>query len=146
MSRTTASRSPGPQHSTAWSWTSSANREPGWGATSFQNGPIYWSVGSGAHPVVNHFFAAWQRNGREAGPLGYPTSDEIVNSDNIGRRQDFQGGTRCRRGAAERRLARKDRIYLHPIRAGGSDRARAGPDRSHQPERDRPHRTAAPLT
>lgn len=59
----------------------------------FQNGPIYWSAGSGAHPVVNHFFAAWQRNGWEAGPLGYPTSDEIVNSDNVGRRQDFQGGT-----------------------------------------------------
>lgn len=59
----------------------------------FQNGPIYWSAGSGAHPVVNHFFAAWQRNGWEAGSLGYPTSDEIVNHDNIGRRQHFQGGT-----------------------------------------------------
>ncbi|GGT53886.1 hypothetical protein GCM10010207_62400 [Streptomyces atratus] len=59
----------------------------------FQNGPIYWSADSGAHPVVNHFFAAWQRNGWEAGPLGYPTSDEIVNPDNIGRRQYFQGGT-----------------------------------------------------
>lgn len=59
----------------------------------FQNGPIYWSADSGAHPVVNHFFAAWQRNGWEAGPLGYPTSDEIVNPDNIGRRQHFQRGT-----------------------------------------------------
>lgn len=59
----------------------------------FQNGPIYWSAASGAYPVVNHFFAAWQRNGWEAGPLGYPTSDEIVNPDNIGRRQYFQGGT-----------------------------------------------------
>ncbi|WP_338774797.1 hypothetical protein V7968_41485 [Nocardia vulneris] len=27
------------------------------------------------------------------GVLGYPTSDEIVNPDNIGRRQYFQGGT-----------------------------------------------------
>ncbi|MFB7470313.1 LGFP repeat-containing protein [Kitasatospora sp. NPDC056184] len=59
----------------------------------FQNGPIYWSPAGGAHPVVNHFFAAWQRNGWEAGPLGYPTSDEIVNPDAVGRRQYFQGGT-----------------------------------------------------
>ncbi|UNN05308.1 hypothetical protein [Rhodococcus opacus] len=56
----------------------------------FVNGPIYWSAASGAHPVVNHFFAAWQRNGWETGPLGYPTTDEIVNPDNFGRRQEFQ--------------------------------------------------------
>ncbi|MFC9435664.1 LGFP repeat-containing protein [Nocardia sp. NPDC057030] len=61
--------------------------------STFQNGPIYWSPVGGAHPVVNHFFAAWQRNGWEGGVLGYPTSDELVNPDNIGRRQYFQGGT-----------------------------------------------------
>ncbi|MFI9404916.1 hypothetical protein [Nocardia sp. NPDC052316] len=61
--------------------------------STFQNGPIYWSPAGGAHPVANHFFAAWQRNGWEGGVLGYPTSDEIVNPDNIGRRQYFQGGT-----------------------------------------------------
>ncbi|QII09228.1 hypothetical protein BH93_27005 (plasmid) [Rhodococcoides fascians A25f] len=59
----------------------------------FFNGPIYWSPAGGAHPVVNHFFAAWQRNGWEAGVLKYPTTDEIVNPDGIGRRQEFQGGT-----------------------------------------------------
>ncbi|MFH5210147.1 hypothetical protein ACHIPZ_18360 [Antrihabitans sp. NCIMB 15449] len=59
----------------------------------FTNGPIYWHPNAGAHPVANHFFAAWQRNGWEGGKLGYPTSDEMVNSDNIGRRQTFQGGT-----------------------------------------------------
>ncbi|MBY4109211.1 hypothetical protein HQO82_04245 [Rhodococcus fascians] len=59
----------------------------------FQNGPIYWSAAGGAHPVVNHFFAAWQRNGWEGGVLKYPTSDEIVNPDGVGRRQEFQGGT-----------------------------------------------------
>ena len=59
----------------------------------FMNGPIYWSPAGGAHPVVNHFFACWQRNGWEGGPLGYPTSDEIVNPDGFGRRQEFQGGT-----------------------------------------------------
>ncbi|MFI6151656.1 hypothetical protein ACIBCA_03055 [Kitasatospora sp. NPDC051170] len=61
--------------------------------TEFVNGPIYWSPQGGAHPVVNHFFAAWARNGYEAGPLGYPTSDEIVNPDNIGRRQYFEHAT-----------------------------------------------------
>ncbi|QBS45569.1 hypothetical protein DMB37_04825 [Nocardia sp. CS682] len=61
--------------------------------STFQNGPIYWSPAGGAHPVANHFFAAWQRNGWEGGVLGYPTSDELVNPDNIGRRQYFQGGT-----------------------------------------------------
>ncbi|MGB3675908.1 MAG: hypothetical protein WA988_15865, partial [Candidatus Nanopelagicales bacterium] len=61
--------------------------------STFNNGPIYWSPSGGAHPVVNHFFAAWQRNGWESGKLGYPTSDEIVNGDGVGRRQLFQGGT-----------------------------------------------------
>lgn len=60
--------------------------------TEFVNGPIYWSPQGGAHPVVNHFFAAWARNGWEAGPIGYPTSDEIVNPDGIGRRQHFASG------------------------------------------------------
>ncbi|WP_288049036.1 DUF4158 domain-containing protein, partial [Nocardia sp.] len=58
--------------------------------TTFQNGPIYWSPAGGAHPVVNHFFAAWQRQGWEGGVLGYPTTDEIP-SANGGRRQEFQG-------------------------------------------------------
>lgn len=56
----------------------------------FANGPIYWSPQGGAHPVVNHFFAAWQRQGWEGGVLGYPTTDEIVNPDGIGRRQEFE--------------------------------------------------------
>lgn len=59
--------------------------------TEFVNGPIYWSARGGAHPVVNHFLAAWARHRYEAGYIGYPTTDEIVNPDNIGRRQEFQG-------------------------------------------------------
>ncbi|WP_246097914.1 NucA/NucB deoxyribonuclease domain-containing protein [Rhodococcus spelaei] len=59
----------------------------------FQNGPIYWSAAGGAHPVVNHFFAAWARKGYEGGYIGYPTTDEIVNPDGIGRRQNFTGAT-----------------------------------------------------
>ncbi|MFI5783971.1 LGFP repeat-containing protein [Nocardia sp. NPDC051570] len=61
--------------------------------TEFQNGPIYWSPQGGAHPVVNHFFAAWARQGWEGGHIGYPTTDEIVNPDKIGRRQHFTGST-----------------------------------------------------
>ena len=57
----------------------------------FLNGPIYWSPHGGAHPVVNHFFAAWQRQGWESGILGYPLTDEIVNPDGVGRRQEFDG-------------------------------------------------------
>lgn len=58
--------------------------------TVFQNGPIYWSPWGGAHPVANHFFAAWARHGYETGYLGYPTTDEIGTA-NGGRRQEFQG-------------------------------------------------------
>ncbi|MFI5778677.1 hypothetical protein [Nocardia sp. NPDC051570] len=61
--------------------------------TEFVNGPIYWSSQGGAHPVVNHFLAAWARHGYEAGYIGYPTTDEIVNPDKIGRRQHFTGST-----------------------------------------------------
>lgn len=57
----------------------------------FQNGPIYWSAAGGAHPVVNHFFAAWGRKGYEGDYIGYPTTDEIVNPDGVGRRQHFTG-------------------------------------------------------
>ncbi|MCS4255979.1 hypothetical protein M2405_004282 [Rhodococcus erythropolis] len=55
------------------------------------NGPIYWSAAGGAHPVVNHFLAAWARHGYEGGYIGYPTTDEIVNADGVGRRQEFTG-------------------------------------------------------
>lgn len=61
--------------------------------TEFLNGPIYWSPQGGAHPVVNHFLAAWARHQYENGHLGYPTTDEIVNPDGIGRRQHFEGST-----------------------------------------------------
>ncbi|TSD99843.1 hypothetical protein FOS14_10700 [Skermania sp. ID1734] len=87
----------GPNSFLLWPTSNELVNPDGFGRRSvFQNGPIYWSASSGAHPVVNHFFACWQRNGWEAGVLGYPTTDEIVNPDPvapIGRRQVFQGGT-----------------------------------------------------
>ncbi|OZF08178.1 hypothetical protein CH299_28875 [Rhodococcus sp. 14-2686-1-2] len=70
----------------------------------FLNGPIYWSQAGGAHPVLNHFMMKWGQLNWEAGYLGYPKSDEIVlpsSTDNIGRKQDFTGGT----------------IFWHPTRS-----------------------------
>lgn len=58
----------------------------------FLNGPIYWHPNAGAHPVVNSFLNRWGIHGYEAGWLGYPTTDEIVHADAIGRRQEFQHG------------------------------------------------------
>jgi len=58
----------------------------------FVNGPIYWSSAGGAHPVVNSILNRWGVHGYEAGWLGYPTTDEIVHADGVGRRQEFQNG------------------------------------------------------
>lgn len=82
----------GPNSFLLWPTTEELTNPDGTGKRSvFQNGPIYWAPWAGAHPVVNHFFAAWQRNGWEAGVLGYPTSDEIP-AANGGRRQEFDHG------------------------------------------------------
>ncbi|WP_181762833.1 hypothetical protein [Rhodococcus spelaei] len=67
----------------------------------FLVGPIYWHPTHGAHPVVNSFMTKWGSKGWEAGILGYPTTDEAVNPDGVGRRQNFVGGT----------------IYWHPLAA-----------------------------
>lgn len=61
--------------------------------TEFQNGPIYWSPQGGAHPVVNTFLAGWADLGYENSYVGYPTTDEILNPDGLGRRQHFTGAT-----------------------------------------------------
>jgi len=59
--------------------------------TQFLNGPIYWSVAGGAHPVVNSFLNRWGVHQYEAGWLKYPISDEILLPDG-GRRQEFETG------------------------------------------------------
>lgn len=75
-----------------WPTTNELTNPDGHGKRSqFQNGPIYWSVASGAHPVVNHFMMKWGQHNWETGYLGYPTTDEFVLQN--GRRQEFQGGT-----------------------------------------------------
>ncbi|MFV9458049.1 LGFP repeat-containing protein [Rhodococcus sp. NM-2] len=58
----------------------------------FLNGPIYWSNATGAHPVVNSFLNRWGIHGYEAGWMGYPTTDEIVHTDGVGRHQEFSNG------------------------------------------------------
>ncbi|WP_416566129.1 LGFP repeat-containing protein [Nocardia testacea] len=81
----------GPNSFLLWPTSNELTNPDGVGKrTVFQNGPIYWSPWGGAHPVVNHFFAAWQRHGWEAGYLGYPTTDEIP-AANGGLRQEFDG-------------------------------------------------------
>ncbi|PKV81077.1 LGFP repeat-containing protein [Nocardia fluminea] len=81
----------GPNSFLLWPTSNEILNPDGVGAHStFTNGPIYWSSWGGAHPVANHFFAAWQRHGWEAGYLGYPLTDEIP-AANGGLRQEFDG-------------------------------------------------------
>ncbi|WJJ14506.1 hypothetical protein P9990_25265 (plasmid) [Prescottella equi] len=67
----------------------------------FLNGSIYWSAATGAHPVTLLYMNKWSQHGWEAGFMGYPTTDEFVNLDNIGSRQEFSGAA----------------IYWHPLQS-----------------------------
>lgn len=58
----------------------------------FIGGNIYWSAATGAHPVAHEFLFKWGDYGYETGFLKYPKTDEIVLSDGVSRRQEFQGG------------------------------------------------------
>ncbi|WP_200175884.1 matrixin family metalloprotease [Tomitella cavernea] len=62
--------------------------------SSFENdASIYWSPSSGAHQIGGAIGAEWAAQQWESGPLGYPTTDEIINSDGVGRHNHFQGGS-----------------------------------------------------
>lgn len=54
---------------------------------------IHWSADTGAHLTQGRILANWGVLGYEAGPLGYPTTDELVTPDGIGRFNQFQGGS-----------------------------------------------------
>lgn len=56
----------------------------------FQRGSIYWTEKTGAHEVHGTIRDAWKESGWEAGPLGYPTSDEITTAG--GAKSTFEGG------------------------------------------------------
>lgn len=61
--------------------------------TEFLNGHIYWHPKYGAHSVSTHLFLPWSVNGWEAGPLGYPTSEERAGRGQTSRIQDYSNGT-----------------------------------------------------
>lgn len=53
---------------------------------------IYWTEKTGARAVYGNIRARWAELGWERGALGYPTSDELVTHDGVGRFQTFEGG------------------------------------------------------
>ncbi len=57
----------------------------------FERGSIYWSAETGAHAVLGRIRDAWADAGWEAGPLGYPISEEVAVTG--GRRSTFQHGS-----------------------------------------------------
>ncbi|OLL16048.1 hypothetical protein BKE56_028110 [Rhodococcus sp. M8] len=90
----------GPNSFLKWPINNELTNPDGVGKRSeFMVGPIYWHPTTGAHPVVNSFMTKWGSHGWEGGFIGYPTTDEIVNPDGIGRRQEFQNAA----------------IYWHPL-------------------------------
>lgn len=58
----------------------------------FEFGSIYWSFFTGAHDVRGAIRAKWEAANFENGPLGYPTSDELVTQDTLGRYNVFEHG------------------------------------------------------
>ncbi|MBT1001677.1 choice-of-anchor D domain-containing protein [Paenarthrobacter sp. DKR-5] len=50
---------------------------------------IYWTPATGAHAVKGAIRAKWASLGWEAGPLGYPLTDERTTPDGIGRYNHF---------------------------------------------------------
>jgi len=65
----------------------------------FQGGSIYWTPLTGAYEVHGLIRNKWANLGWEKSSLGYPISDELKCSDNVGRYTKFQGGV----------------IYYHPV-------------------------------
>jgi len=58
----------------------------------FQNGSIYRTPQTGAHPVSGDILTEWSAQGWEGGPLGYPTADEIATPGKPGKVQGFEIG------------------------------------------------------
>ncbi len=50
---------------------------------------VYWTPGTGAHGIWGGIRATWSRLGWETGPMGYPTTDETITPDRIGRYNHF---------------------------------------------------------
>lgn len=58
--------------------------------SNFEDGAIYWSEKDGARAVHGEIFAHYVYLDAERGPLGPPTSDELISP--LGRRGEFKGG------------------------------------------------------
>ena len=86
-----------------WGWENGSLRYPTTDETStpdrsgrfnhFENGSIYWSPATNAQVVQGSIKDRWSRQGWEAGPLGYPTTDEVSIADGRGRFNHFQNGS-----------------------------------------------------
>lgn len=59
----------------------------------FQGGNMYWTPSTGAHEVHGSIAQRWGETGWQAGPLGYPTTDETVTPNGTGRYNHFQNGS-----------------------------------------------------
>ncbi|WP_158171168.1 matrixin family metalloprotease [Rhodococcus sp. JT-3] len=68
-----------------------ATRPPG-RFNRFENGNIYWSQSTGAHPVWGLILNKYATRDWENGTLGFPTSDEFTTPGN-GRGQHYTGGS-----------------------------------------------------
>ncbi|MDT0275113.1 hypothetical protein [Blastococcus goldschmidtiae] len=58
----------------------------------FQNGAMYWSPATGAHPVLGSIQKKWASTTWETGYLGYPTAAERCGLTAKGCYQQYQGG------------------------------------------------------
>ncbi|MBV7293451.1 LGFP repeat-containing protein [Corynebacterium sp. TAE3-ERU16] len=57
------------------------------------NGIIYWPPETGAHIIPTQVFAVWKNLRWEAGPMGYPITDQDgLSSNPIEHMQKFQHG------------------------------------------------------
>ncbi|QXG77193.1 fibronectin type III domain-containing protein [Modestobacter sp. L9-4] len=63
----------------------------GGAVTHFQGGSVYWSPATGAHAVRGAIRDKWASQRWQGGPLGYPTTDEVVLAG--GAVTHFQGGS-----------------------------------------------------
>ncbi len=57
----------------------------------YTRGVICWSPKTGAHAVLNEIYKRYKAEGGAGGRFGFPTSDEQVSPDTVGRYSDFSG-------------------------------------------------------
>ena len=57
----------------------------------YTRGVICWSPKTGAHAVLNEIYKRYRAEGGAGGPFGFPTSDEKVSPDKLGKYSDFSG-------------------------------------------------------